>query len=453
MSTTERAAPANGNASAAAPPPTRGHVPQKPRSIADTGLSEDAITDLVLKALYVGGSRLGDHLADFLCLPFDVLDTLLQTMQQRRFIEVRSASGQSRNSYVFDVAGPGRERAKDALEANQYVGPIPVPLGEYRKWIERQTIRNLQLDRAAVRRGFKTMVIEDELMETLGPAINSAKSIFLFGDPGNGKTLIAEHIAAMFGGELYVPYAVDVGGQTMLVFDPVFHQRLDPPPPDPTSIWRPVELEYDQRFARVRRPVVVAGGELTLEQLDLQYDTFTKMYQAPFQVKANGGILIIDDFGRQRVPPRDLLNRWIVPLEKRIDYLSAHTGNKFPVPFDVLLIFATNLNPSDLVEEAFLRRIHYKLHVHSPKRPQFEEIFRRVGQAMGVPYSPEALDFLYREYYGRRGIPPRACHPRDLLEHVCDAARFLNVPPSLDEEIVRLAADSYFLDIAEVVQS
>jgi len=425
-------------------------IPPIPKTIRETGLSEDAITDLVLKTLYVGGSRMGDKLAEFLCLPFELLDTLLLTMQQRRFVEVRGASGQSRTNYTFDATTAGRERAREALEANQYVGPIPVPLADYRRWIERQTIRNVHIDRATVRRGFEAMVLDEDLMDTLGPAINSAKSLFLFGDPGNGKTLIADCIAAMFGGELFVPYAVDVAGQTMLVYDPVFHHKIEPPPVDPNSIWRQPDLEYDHRFSRVRRPVVIAGGELTLEQLDLQYDHHTKIYQAPFQVKANGGILIIDDFGRQRVPPRDLLNRWIVPLEKRTDYLSAHTGNKFPVPFDCLLVFATNLNPGDLVEEAFLRRIHYKLHVKSPTRDQYEEIFKRVGQAMGVPFSKDGIDFIYHEFYGRRGIPPRACHPRDILEHVCDTARFNNVQPTLERELLRVSANSYFLDIADL---
>lgn len=425
-------------------------IPPTPRTLKETGLSEEAITDLILKALYVGGSRQGQELADFLCLPFDLIDLLLLSMQQRRFIEVRGTAGQNRNLYIFDATGGGRERAREALESNQYVGPVPIPLSEYRRWIERQTIRNVHVDREAVRKGFEVMILEEELLEALGPAINSAKSLFLFGDPGNGKTLIADCIATMFGGELYVPYAVEVGGQTMLVYDPVFHHKIAPPAPDANSIWRHTEQEYDHRFARVRRPVVIAGGELTLDQLDLQYDSHTKIYQAPFQVKANGGILIIDDFGRQRVPPRDLLNRWIVPLEKRVDFLSPHTGNKFPVPFDCLLVFATNLNPSDLVEEAFLRRIHYKVQVKSPTRSQYEEIFRRVSQAMGVPYDPAAIDLIYHEYYGRRGIEPRACHPRDILEHVCDTARFQNVTPCLDEDILLASANSYFLDIADL---
>ncbi len=425
-------------------------VPPVPVSLADTGLSEDTISDLALKALYIQGARMGQELATYLCLPFDLLDDLLLRLQQRRFVEVKGAAAQGRGTFTFDVTETGRRRAKDALESNQYVGPVPVPLATYRSWILRQTIRNVHIDRESVRRGFEQMVIDEQQLETLGPAINSGKSLFLFGAPGNGKTLIAETISAMLGGELYVPYAVIVEGQTMLVYDRVVHHKIEEEASEPQSIWRRKDAEYDRRFARVRRPVVMAGGELTLDQLDLQFDAHTKMYQAPFQVKANGGVLIIDDFGRQRVPPSELLNRWIVPLERRIDYLSLHTGNKFPVPFDCLLVFATNLNPADLVEEAFLRRIHYKLYVPDPRKDQYEEIFRRVAAAIGVAFRQEAVDFLFHEYYGRRGIPARACHPRDILEHVCDTARYLGVPPNLDDlKTLEKAANTYFLRLME----
>jgi predicted ATPase with chaperone activity len=258
------------------------------------------------------------------------------------------------------------------------------------------------------------------LLELLGPAINSAKSLFLYGESGNGKTLMADTIAAMLGGSMYVPYAVLVDGQIMLVYDPVYHRpvaRAGRGARRSASIWRNLGAEHDRRFARVRRPVVVTGGELTLEELDLQYDRHTKLYQAPFQMKANGGVLIIDDFGRQQVPPRDLLNRWIVPLEKRIDYLTLHTGSKFPVPFDCLLIFATNLDPKSLVEEAFLRRIHYKIHVQGPDA--------RAVRGDLPPLLRGARDRVPGERGGARlprglrppGIPARSCHPRDILDH------------------------------------
>jgi predicted ATPase with chaperone activity len=237
----------------------------------------------------------------------------------------------------------------------------------------------------------------------------------------------------------------------MVVYDPVYHRPAAegeaevPPRPGEPSWLRDVP-DHDRRYARVARPVVLTGGELTLEQLDLQYDRDTKMYQAPFQVKANGGVLILDDFGRQRVPPRELLNRWILPLEKRMDFLTLHTGAKFPVPFESLLIFATNLDPEELVEEAFLRRIHYKVRVESPTRAQYEEIFRRCAAARGVPYHLEAVDHVYREFYEARKIPPRGCHPRDLIDHVCDLARFLEIEASLTPDLLDSACRSYFLD-------
>jgi predicted ATPase with chaperone activity len=202
---------------------------------------------------------------------------------------------------------------------------------------------------------------------------------------------------------------------------------------------------YDRRYAHVHRPVVITGGELTLDQLDLQYDPFTKLYQAPFQVKANGGVLIVDDFGRQRVPPRDLLNRWIVPLEKRMDYLTLHTGGKFPIPFDCLLIFATNLDPTELVEEAFLRRIHYKIAVDNPSAEEYAEIFRRCCEAQGIPFDPAALAQVYRDFYQGMNIPARACHPRDILAHVCDIAKYQSTGPQLSSELVDMACRSYFL--------
>lgn len=424
-------------------------VPPVPETLRDTGISQAALIDLILKTLYVQGARTGDQLTETLCLPFVRLDELLLQLQQRRFVEVRGTEGHGRAGYLFDLTGAGRDRARDAFEAGQYVGPVPVPLAQYRAWVELQTIRTVHVTRERITRGFEEMVLNAAMLEGLGPAINSAKSLFLYGDAGNGKTLIAECIARMLGGTLYLPYAVDIDGQVMVVHDPVYHR----PPVDEagetaspaSSIWRRTETEHDRRFARVRRPVVIAGGELTLEQLDLQYDPFTKMYQAPFQVKANGGVLIIDDFGRQRVPPRDLLNRWIVPLEKRMDYLTLHTGSKFPVQFDCLLIFATNLDPSELVEEAFLRRIHYKINVDSPTPDEYAEILRRCCAARGIAYEAAGMDYLFRELYGRRGIPARSCHPRDLLDHVCDIARFLEVEPVLSESLLERAGDSYFM--------
>jgi predicted ATPase with chaperone activity len=408
----------------------------------------DAVRDLILKVLYVQGGRTAHYLSEFVRLPFALVDEELLTLQQRRFLEVRGTTGPNRASYLLDLTGAGRDRAKEALEASQYVGPAPVPLSQYKNWIESQSIQNAHVTQQSLQAGFGHLVLNQSFLDLLGPAVNSSKSIFLYGHPGNGKTAIAEAISQLLGGVLYLPYAVDVDGQIMLVHDPVHHQSVETDEDASASdaLWLHSGPSYDRRYARVKRPVVVTGGELTLEQLDLRYDPFTKVYQAPFQVKANGGVLIVDDFGRQRVPPRDLLNRWIVPLDKRVDYLTLHTGSKFPIPFDCLLIFATNLDPAELVEEAFLRRIHYKIPVIDPTRLQYEEIFRRCCLGAGVEYNPETVTYIFEEFYHKRGIPPRSCHPRDLIGHIADISKYREVRAELTPELVEQACHSYFLE-------
>jgi hypothetical protein len=419
--------------------------PAPPATVADTGLPEEFITDLLLKVLYVQGARTGQQLTDVVKLPFPFVDSRLLDLQQRRMIEVRGTTGHSRAGYVFDLTGAGRDRGRDALTSSQYVGPAPVPLSQYGQWTMKQSIRHVKVTRQMVVEGFHKMVLDPKVFEIIGPAINSARSLFLYGGPGNGKTFISETIAELLGGALYIPYAIEVDGQILVLYDPVHHHEV-PEEGLGQDDWIRESEPFDRRYVRVRRPVVITGGELTLDQLDLQYDHYTKMYQAPFQLKANGGVLIIDDFGRQRIPSRDLLNRWIVPLEKRIDFLTLHTGGKFPVPFDTLLILSTNLAPKDLVEEAFMRRIHYKIHVLGPELPQYKEIFRRCSEERGIPYAEWAMPQIYRDFYQKLGIEPRACHPRDILDHFIDIATFLETENVLTPELLDRACRSYFLD-------
>jgi predicted ATPase with chaperone activity len=432
--------------------PSDPDIPSVPANLEETGLSDEFLTDLLLKTLYTQGARTGQQLVEGVCLPFPVVDDQLLTLQQRRMIEVRGTSGPSRGGYTFDLGASGRERAREATTQNQYVGPAPVPLEQYRRWVDRQSINHMQVNRATVEEGFSQLVLEPGMTDQLGPAINSGKSLFLHGDSGNGKTAIAEIISKMLGGDLFVPYALEIDGQVIVIYDPVYHRKVSEPRHDDVGkaalekLWIGSRGAYDARFAKVERPVVLTGGELTLEQLDLQYDFDSKMYQAPFQMKANGGVLIVDDFGRQRVPPRDLLNRWIVPLEKRIDYLTLHTGGKFPVPFDCLLIFATNIDPRDLVEEAFLRRIHYKIEVGSPTREQYLTIFHRYCQKAGIRFTKKAVDYIYTNFYERYSIAPRGCHPRDLIDHVRDIAKYRDEDPLLSAELMDRACRSYFLD-------
>lgn len=437
-----------------APPPLPEGAPPPPATLADTGLSAEAVRDLLLKILYVQGARTGKELVDVIRLPFPLVDNELLTLQQMQMVEVRGTGGLGRGGYVFDLGGAGRARAREALESSQYVGAAPVPLEQYRRQVQAQSVQATQVTRERLEEGFRHVVLPAGMLDILGPAVNSGRSLFLYGDPGNGKTLVAESIPPLLGGDVYVPHAVDINGQILMVFDPVYHHPVEEDG-DRASRgangadgpeWLRDAPAHDRRFVRVRRPVVVTGGELTLEQLDLQYDTHTKMYQAPFQMKANGGVLIVDDFGRQRVRARDLLNRWIVPLEKRIDYLTLHTGVKFSVPFDALLVFSTNLNPESLAEEAFWRRIHYKVYVSSPHREAFTEIFRRCCEERGIEFSPAAIDFLYANAYADGTIHPRGCHPRDLLDHLCDVARFRGAEPQLDLDLLGRACASYFID-------
>ncbi len=426
-------------------------VPPAPATLEDTGLTAEAVTELILKVLLVQGAQTGQQITRTICLPFDIVDAQLLALQSRRFVEVIRTQGPARGNYIFDVVGAGRERASAALAASQYVGAAPVPLPVFRDWLEQQSVRTLHAGREQIRRGFSHLTLGEDVLESLGPAINSASSLFLYGDPGNGKTVIAEAIAGLLGGDIYIPFAVEVGGQTIVLFDPVHHRPVEEEglaQDDDASPWLHIGAQHDRRFVRIRRPVIFVGGELSLDQLDLQYDTYSKIYQAPFQLKAGGGVLIIDDFGRQLVPPRDLLNRWIVPLEKRVDFLTLHTGVKFPVPFDCLLVFATNLNPHELVDEAFLRRIQYKINIHGPDPKAYRDIFQAVCETNSIRYDPAAVDYVYDHYYEAREIPPRACHPRDIIDHLIHAARYEQREPRFTFDLLERACHSYFLVMA-----
>jgi predicted ATPase with chaperone activity len=424
-------------------------APPVPETLEDTGLSSAAISDLLLRTLHQQGARTGAQLEAFIRLPFHLLDDELLTLQQRRLVEVRSTQGVGRRGYTFDLTGEGRERVREILPTNRYVGPAPVPLGQYWTIVDRQKVQDVRVGRDYVRAGFRHMVLEEDLIDSVGPAINSGRSLFLYGDAGNGKTTIAEAISEMMGGTIFVPFALEIEGQIIAVFDPLHHRPPDDEDSGSSERWLKPAQEYDQRFIRVHRPVVMVGGELTLDQLELQFDPQSGVFRAPPQVKANGGVFIIDDFGRQRVRPRDLLNRWMLPLEKHVDFLTLPMGPKLPVPFECLLIFSTNLDPSELVEEAFLRRIRYKILVGDPTRQQYEEIFMRCCAARGIEYDGRAVEYVYENYYERYGIPPRACHPRDIVNQVSDLAQYLEVEASLATQMLKLACGAYFLDMPD----
>jgi hypothetical protein len=434
---------AGGSSSSAADPT----IPPPLRSLEETGISRDSLIGLLVKTVQQRGSLTGFGIADAMALPFSLVDDLLIELQGSGFLEVRETDGPARSSYRFALTGKGREKAADELTASRYVGPVPVPFYQYVEWVLHQSVGTVRIQRESLEEGLSELVLPDGFLDLLGPAVNSGKSLFIYGDPGNGKTRIAEAVAGLFGEAFFVPHAVDLDGHIMALYDPVFHEALDPEPQESSNgpfLFRELPT-HDRRFVRVKRPVAVAGAELELSQLDLRYDPFTRTYQAPIQLKANGGVLVIDDLGRQRVRPRDLLNRWIVPLEHGLDYLSLESGKKIAVPFDCLVVFSTNIEPHELVEEAFLRRIHYKIRVPDPTPAQYDQIFADCCASHGIPFDPSAPELVRQEYYEPGRVIPRGCHPRDILDHLRDIAVFQGIEPSLSPGLIRQACESYFV--------
>jgi hypothetical protein len=433
--------------------PTAGTVlfsPPPINSVEDTGLSALWLQDLALKILYSQGYMGGFKIAELMALPFaGVTDNILESLKREKLLEVKSSQGGlGEGAYALRYHG-SRHQSWEALERSQYAGPCARPFEVYNEAIRRQktgrmAVTTLPCVRSCTAGAFRST------FQRLGPAASSAHRFSCTVTPGNGKTSVARAFGNLVLSQaMFIPYAVYLDGQVIKIYDQVSH-KLAPgaeiPNASGTGNLR-TSQRRDPRWVKVHRPFIVVGGELTLEGLDLVYDEVHKFYEAPFQVKANGGILLIDDFGRQQVRPRDLLNRWIVPLENRVDFLTLHNGRKVEVPFDVLIVFSTNLPPKDLVDEAFLRRLRHKIEIGDPSYEEYREIFKRVAQDKRVEYSDQGLAYLLQEWYIKRNRKLRASHPRDLCDQILDISSYLAVPPVMTRDMLDRAAMAYFVDI------
>lgn len=429
-------------------------VPQ-PQTVEDTELEFGLLVDLCLRTIYYAGRPQARVISSQIALSFRIVQEILAFLKREQLCEVVGSGGLAEQNYQYSLSAKGMEKAEEAMARTRYVGPAPVPFGQYLAILEKQSVKRLSADHETVRKALSNLVIADRTLRSIGPAVSSGRAILLHGGSGNGKSTIARAIGDMLAGEMLVPYALEVKGQIVKVFDARVHQEIaEAAPPDErragdgiSALPTGLERRRDLRWVTVRRPVVMAGGELTLPDLELRHEPVSNFYVAPLQVRANGGVLVIDDFGRQLVLPQELLNRWIVPMDKGWDYLTLQTGESIEMPFDVLLVFSTNLAPARLGDEAFFRRIPHKVEIPNPTTEEFVEILRRACQRADIAFTDEGAAYLVERHYVQTSRIMRGCHPQDLLGLVGNIARYRGRAPALDPELIDLACESYFVDL------
>lgn len=422
--------------------------PTSPQSIEEAGIPLDLILQLTLKSLHFSGELSGTELSRRLGLEFQVIQPALDLLKVQQQISIVGGGFVGGASYRYRITDTGRTRAALFLESSHYVGVAPVPLAQYQAYMHAyRAAAPRGATQQRVRQAFSHLVISDAVLDQLGPAINAGHSMFVYGPPGNGKTVISQAIHNLLEGEIAIPHALEIEGQIVRLFDPVNHEVV---PTDHDADSLTSLYAGDRRWVRCRRPMVMVGGELTLSSLELSYSPTTGFYRAPVQAVANGGVLVIDDFGRQQCSPRELLNRWIVPLESRVDFLTLQSGLKFEIPFMTMIVFATNIRPAELVDEAFLRRIQYKIFAESPTVQDFKTIFAVCCRDLGATVEPGLVEGLLEGYYRPRNIPLRGCHPRDLIKQALSLASYLGRPAHLTPDLLEAACNSYFVNDREV---
>jgi hypothetical protein len=418
--------------------------PTPAQTLAESGLSLDLVLQLIVKSLHYAGELTGADLSQRLGLEFPIIAPALELLKAQHLIAIAGGGFIGGASYRYGITDAGRTRAVLFLATSHYVGTAPVPIAQYRTYLNAyRAVAPRGATRERVRAAFSHLVISDQVLDQLGPAINAGHSMFVYGPPGNGKTVISQAIHTLLEGEIAIPHAIEVEGHIIRLFDPVNHEVVAG---DDEGEGLAAVRSGDRRWVRCRRPMMMVGGELTLDALELSYDAATGSYRAPVQAIANGGVLVIDDFGRQRCPPRDLLNRWIVPLDSRVDFLTLQGGQKFELPIMTLIVFATNIRPAELVDEAFLRRIQYKIFAESPTVEDFKSIFATCCRDHGATGESGLVERLLIDYYRPRKIALRACHPGNLIKQALSLATYLNRPPHLTMELLEAACNSYFVE-------
>ncbi len=415
--------------------------PPVAKTIEETGLDGNFLLNGLLRTMYISALQTIPELAEQLKLTRGVLEELLTFAKKEALVEIRGPSEKNYNVMRYALTNAGKERASEALRRCEYIGPAPIPLEVYQIQVQKQTITNELISFEKLKRALSHLVLSEDVVRRLGPAANSGRAILIYGAAGNGKTSLAEALVGAFEQPVYIPYCIEADGQIIKIFDPSVHINFASGnngnrSTDDASVMFLPQLEYDPRWVRCRRPYIISGGELTLEMLDLDFDPHSKYYEAPLQMKAIGGIFVIDDFGRQRVRPHELLNRWIFPLERKLDYLTLHTGKKFSVLFDQLVIFATNFPPEELMDPAQLRRVHYKLKINPPTVNEYREIFHRICESYGLEFTEEVMAHLLNTFYIKHKIPFAGFHPKFIAEHVIAACNYLGTPPRITRQLL-----------------